>query len=42
MVWRKEGRVGEKWGKVLQNPLKETGLYSEGCGTLMMSFKGKR
>lgn len=28
-------KEGEKWEGVLKNPLKETVLRSEGCGTLI-------
>lgn len=32
---------GKSVGGGLKNPLKEIGLSSEGCVTLVMSFKGK-
>lgn len=39
--WCSGNRIeGEKWEEVLKNPPKETGLRSEGCGTLIGVLRG--
>lgn len=41
MVGENREEEGRSVGGGLKNPLKEIGLSSEGCVTLVMSFKGK-